>query len=176
MPNQPVFLDNLGMVYLRQFTDTKEPRMLELAEKYFARAIASAPQALDPRIHMETVWVRSLTGNREQDREIHKRIIENNTQLLVVDPFVPFARKNLAEALYHLGESERALQELKKAIEYEPNYVPAYLQLASWYRELGNTAESDRCTAAAVAVVLKYRNFKPNEPYEGLLLARPEAS
>ncbi len=176
VPDHPLFLDNLGMAYLQQFTDTKDQRTLSLASRYFARAIAAGPHSFDPRIHMETVLIRSLTGNREQDREIHKQIIENNTRLLAIDPFIPFVRKNLAEALYQLGQPERAFQELQKAIEYEPNYVPGYLQFGVWYGQLGNKSESERYTAQAVQIVNRYREFHPKEAYEGILLARPEGS
>jgi tetratricopeptide (TPR) repeat protein len=176
VPDHPLFLDNLGMAYLQQFADTKDRTMLSLAHSYFSRAIARGPRSLDPHIHMETVLIRSLTGNREQDREIHQLIIENNTQLLAIDPFIPFTRKNLAEALYQLGQPERAFQELQKAIEYEPNYVPGYLQLGIWYGQLGNKTESERYTAQAVQIVNRYREFRPKEPYEGILLARPEGS
>ncbi|PYS54324.1 MAG: hypothetical protein DMG13_08750 [Acidobacteria bacterium] len=176
VPDHPLFLDNLGMVYLQQYADTKDKTMLSLAGYYFAQAIARGPRILDPHIHMETVLIRSLTWNREQDQETCKRLIENNTRLLAIDPFIPFARKNMADAFYQLGQPERAFQELRKAIEYEPNYVPGYLQFGVWYNQLGNKNESDRYTSQAVQIVNKYREFHPREPYEGILLARPEGS
>ncbi|HYR84157.1 MAG TPA: O-antigen ligase family protein [Terriglobia bacterium] len=175
-PDQPVFLDNLGMVYLQRSADTKTRDDLPAAAKYFARAIASDPLAINPYIHMETVLIRSFTGNPAQDREVHQLIIENDTKLLEVDPFVPFPRKNLAIAYFELGQHERAFEELHKAIEYEPNYVPAYLQFSAWYRQLGNMHESERYQNQALEIVQKYRNFRPTEAYEGILLGRPEAS
>jgi len=175
-PDGPVFLDNLGMVYLQRSADTKTRDPLPAAAKYFARAIASDPLAVNPYIHMETVLIRSFTGNPAQDREIHQLIIDNDRKLLAVDPFVPFPRKNLAIAYFEIGEHERAFEELHRAIEYEPNYVPGYLQFAAWYRQLGNIAESQRCERQALEIVNKYRNFQPTEPYEGILLGRPEAS
>ena len=125
---------------------------------------------------METVLVRSLTGDRDRDAPLYKRILENDTQLLQIDPYIPFVRKNLASAYYNLGQHERAMDELQKAIDYEPNYVPGYLQIATWYEERGQTLEKQRYTAAAIIIANKYRNFKPTEAYEGVLLGRPEAS
>jgi len=57
-----------------------------------------------------------------------------------------------------------------------PNYVPGYLQFSTWYRDMGNTSESQKYEKKAIAIVLKYRDFKPREPYEGILLGRPEES
>jgi O-antigen ligase len=176
VPDHPVFLDNLGMVYLQQFTERGDPRMLLGAKQYFRRAMEANPLAIDPHIHMETVLVRSLKQDAAEDRAINQEIIEVDSAMLKIDPFIPFARKNLAGAYYNLKEFDHAFLELRKAIEYEPNYVPAYLQLAAWYRERGDINASDRHTAAALSIITKYRNFKPTEPYEGVLLGRPEQS
>jgi len=174
VPDHPLFLDNLGMVYLQEFTEKRDPKLLEFAKLYFAKAIEASPRAFEPYIHMETVLVRSLTEEREHDREISREIVRTDTQLLTVDPYIPFARKNLASAYYNLGEFDRALLEVRQAIEYEPNYVPGYLQMAIWYREHGDADASERYTATAFGIINKYRNYKPREPYESVLLGRPE--
>ncbi len=176
VPNHPVFLDNLGMVYLQQFTETKNPRLLQSAKEYFRRAIDASPQSLDPHVHMETVLVRSANGDPENDRSVNQEIIQFDTELLRIDPFIPFARKNLADAYYNLGEFDTAVLELAKAIEYEPNYVPGYFQMGAWYTEHGDPVAGQRYTAAGISIVRKYRNFKPTEAYEAVLLARPEQS
>jgi tetratricopeptide (TPR) repeat protein len=176
VPNHPLFLDNLGMVYLQQLSQNNDWKMLPPAKQYFQRAIEANPRSLDPRIHMETVLLRSLTGDPARDRETYKEVVQTDTELLAIDPFIPFVRKNLGGAYYNLGQFDHAFLELRRAIEYEPNYVPAYLQMAAWYRERGDTATSERHTAAAMSIVAKYRNFKPTQPYEGLLLGRPQES
>ncbi len=176
VPNHPVFLDNLGMVYLEQSEETRTPSLREPASKYFTRAIAASPQQLDPHTHMETVLVRTLTGDRDRDMGLYRQILKNDTELLDIDPYIPFVRKNLASAYYNLGQPERAVLELQRAIEYEPNYVPGYLQIATWFEETGQTLEKQRYTAAAIVIANRYRNFKPTEPYEGVLLGRPEGS
>ena len=173
VPENPLFLDNLGMVYLDKGAQAKDAHLIDHARKYFTKAIASSPQSLDPHIHMEAALIQSLNGVREHDVEIFNRIIENDLQLLQIDPFIPFSRKNLADAFFQLGNRDRAFQELQTALEYEPNYVPGYLQFAAWYHDLGNTSASQQYTAQAIAVVNKYRDFRPRQPYETLLLARP---
>ena len=117
-----------------------------------------------------------MNGDAAHDMPLYKDLIANDTTFTQIDPFIPFVRKNLAAALYQLGQREAALKELQQAIEYEPNYVPAYLQLSTWYRDMGNASESQEYQNKAVAIVLKYRDFRPQEPYEGLLLGRPEQS
>jgi O-antigen ligase len=172
-PNHPTFLDNLGMVYLQQFTETKDKKLLEKAHAYFTLAVKAAPDSIDPLIHMETVLLQSLNGNEEHDIAVYKQLIEYDGRLLDIDPFLPFPRKNLAAALYQVGQRENAFVELKKALQYEPNYVPGYLQIAAWYRDVGQNTESELYQKTAVVIVTKYHNFKPQLAYEGLLLGRP---
>ena len=176
IPDQPVFLDNLGTVYLHRFLKTREPQSLELARAYFDRAIAASPRALEPHLHMEAALIRSISGDDKLDTSVHKAILENDVQLLAIDPYLPFPRKNLAGAYYSLGQLDQAFAEMQRAIDYEPNYVPAYLVMASWYAEHGDTLKSDRYTAIGLAIVNKYKTFKPKEIYEGILLGRPEPS
>jgi tetratricopeptide (TPR) repeat protein len=176
IPDNPLFLDNLGMVYFQQYLDTRRPELLEPGRKYFSDAIAASPRSLNSYIHMETLLIRTLNGELNHDLKIYKNIVANNTPFIEIDPFIPFPRKNLAEALYRLGQRDAAFQHLQQAIQYEPNYVPGYLQFSSWYREMGNVSESQQYERKAVEIVLKYRDFKPHEPYEGILLGRPEES
>jgi tetratricopeptide (TPR) repeat protein len=173
VPDHPGFLDNLGMVYLQASIDQQRPMLMEPARNYFARAIAASPQQLDPHMHMETVLVRSITGDPVHDADIYRQIIAVDTELLEIDPYIPFPRKNLGSAYYSLGKQDEALKQITTAIGYEPNYVPGYLQLATWSEERGDMDSNRRYTAAAIGIVNKYRDFKPSEPYEGVLLARP---
>jgi O-antigen ligase len=175
-PNHPLFLDNLGMVYLQASIDQQRPMLLEPARMYFARAIAASPQQLDPHIHMETALLRSLTGDPTHDSEIDRQIIAVDSELLQIDPFLPFARKNLGSAYYNLDRRDEAFQQLAIAIQYEPNFVPGYLQLASWSEQRGDVDSNRRYTATAMTIVNKYRDFKPTEGYEGVLLGRPSGA
>jgi O-antigen ligase len=176
IPDHPLFLDNLGMVYFQQYLDTRRPELLPPAKKYFAAAIAASPQSLNSYIHMETLLIRTLNGNVDHDAQVYKELIENNSKFIGIDPFIPFVRKNLAAALYNLGQRAAAFEMLKQAIDYEPNYVPGYLQLSNWFRDVGRDRESAEYEQKALGVVYKYRDFKPREPYEGILLGRPEES
>jgi O-antigen ligase len=173
IPDHPLFLDNLGMVYLQASIDLKQPQLMEKAKTYFARAISASPQSLDPHIHMETVLIREITGDHDRDVPVYRDILKYDGELLQIDPFIPFVRKNLASAYYSLGNPEEGFRQLATAIDYEPNYVPGYLQMASWYGERGDMDSNKKYTTAALYIINKYRGFKPTEGYEVILLGRP---
>jgi O-antigen ligase/Tfp pilus assembly protein PilF len=172
-PNHPVFLDNLGMVYLQAAVDQHNLALLAPAHTYFARAIASSPQSLEPHIHMETTLLRLLSGDAARDAAVYREIIQVDAEMLEIDPYVPFPRKNLASAYYFLGQPDEAFRQVEQAIRYEPNYVPGYLQLAAWFSDRGDDTSNRRYTAAAMTIVNKYRDFQPTEVYEAVLLGRP---
>jgi O-antigen ligase len=173
IPDHPVLLDNLGMVYLDEFTKSHHPEHLEYAQALFRKSIAENPIFDIPVGHLETALIQSLTGRIETDRAIHQSIVETDRHLLAVNPYNPFIRRNLAEALYNLGQRKDAEAELLKAIDMEPNYAPGYLRLAQWATEDGAQARSDEYTQKALSIINRYRDATL-EPFEALLLGRPE--
>jgi len=172
-PANTILLTNAGMVYLDRFITSHNSHWLDAAERLFDEAAATNPNADQPLHYLERVEIQRLTGDPLRDRPIHRRIIEVNRRLLVIDPVNPFVRRNLAEALYNIGDRQGAEGELRRALSYEPNYVPAYLRLAEWFMEAGDTARSEQYRQRGMAVAVKYRNEKPTEAYESLLLGRP---
>jgi O-antigen ligase len=173
IPRHPVLLDNLGIVYLDEFMRSKKPEYLDRAEILFSESMAENPRYDVPAGHLETALVHRLTDNPRNDKEIHERIAETDQHLLRANPFNPFIRKNLAEAFYNLGDRNRALEELLKAIQIEPNYVPGYLRLAQWYEEAGEMEQSEKYKNHALQVVNLFRHTRVGDPVDNLLLGRP---
>ncbi|MBI4472593.1 MAG: hypothetical protein HY646_07985 [Acidobacteria bacterium] len=176
IPDSAVILENAGLVYLERYRQTRNKRYLDDADMFYKRAIADDPNAPRLRRRLEAVLVERLTGDPETDRPIHLKIVETDRQVLERDPFNPFVRRNLAEALYHSGSREEAQQELSKAIELEPNYVSAYLRLAEWHKESGNVSESELHKSKAMSIIAKYQHVTKPEPYEALLLGRRDGA
>jgi len=175
-PGGSVFLDNAGVVYVDKFIETHESRWLDFAQSLFVQAMAANPNSAEPGLHLEKALIQRLTGNPQRDRQVHAQIAAVDRQVLSLDPVNPFVRKNLAEALYNSGDKAAAIQELSRAIDYEPNYVPAYVRMSDWYREAGQPEKSAEYEQRAIAVTLKYRDDKTTDAYESLLLGRPLAS
>jgi O-antigen ligase len=173
IPEHPVLLDNLGTVYLDQFLKTRDQEHLDRAEVFFAEAMIQNPHFDIPAGHMESALIQRLTGDVKRDAPIHKRIVAADRQVLASNPFNPFIRRNLAEALYNLGQLEEACAELRKTVEIEPNYVPGHLRLAEWYKEMGRLEESDKSRKQAIQVATSYKDYSTVDEFEDLLLGRP---
>jgi O-antigen ligase len=175
LPTHPVLLDNLGIVYFDQFLKTRKGVYLDLAEIYFAESMEQNPHFDLPAGHLETALIQRLTGNMKFDAPIHRKIVAADRHGLAANPFNPFIRKNLAEGLYNLGQKKEACEELRKAVELEPNYVPGYLRLAEWYEEMGQHGESAEYRQHAIQLVNYYKDKRTLDDFEDLLLGRPKS-
>ncbi len=173
-PDHYIFLDNAGVVYFEKFLDTHDRRWLGIAETLFTHACDTSPNADEPRRRLERLVIEKLTGDRELDKPIHMQIAAINRDLLRIEPFNPFVRMNLAEALYNSGRQDEAERELATAVEIEPNYVTGYMRLAQWLAETGDAHQSEEYRQRGMAVAVRYQNLKTSEPYETLLLGRPQ--
>jgi O-antigen ligase len=174
IPRHPVLLDNLGVVYFDEFLKTRKFEYLDRAEILFAESMAENPHFDVPAGRLESALIQRLTGNPREDLPIHRKIIDADQRRLQVNPFNPFVRRNLAEAFYNLGDRHLAREELLKAVEIEPNYVPGYLRLAEWYEEAGQMEEGAKYRNQAVQIVNVYKDARSLDPYDELLLGRPQ--
>jgi len=107
---------------------------------------------------------------------VHTLIVSTELLRIQHTPFNPFIRKNLAEALYNLGEKKQAIEELRKAIEIEPNYVTGYQQLGQWMDEAGRAAEAAEYRMKADNIVAQYKDHATDtteDTYDAILLGRP---
>jgi O-antigen ligase len=176
LPLHAALLDERGMLYLERYSQTQDRRWIGVAEDFFGQAAHANPNFVEPLRHMEKALIWSLTGNDESDSRIHPLIAAVDREVLRIDPFDPFVRKNLAEALYRDGRRREAVEELDRAIQVEPNYISAYLTMAKWEQEAGNAARADQYHQKAMEISAKYRDIKYPGPYERLLLAQPESA
>ncbi len=176
IPGDPLLLDNLGTVYFDEYTKHRNPNLLDRAEMLFQEAISQNSRFDLPAGHLENVLFLRLTGKLAKDRPLHERIVEVDSARMRANPYNSFTRSNLAEALHNLGRNQEAMEQLRKCVEIEPNYVQAYMRLAHWEDEAGNheAAESDR--QKAIAIVTQYRNQTNLDPLEARLLDRPIAN
>lgn len=173
LPRYSVLLDNLGVVYLDEYMKTKKPEYLDRAEILFEDSMKENPHFDMPAKHLEEVLFQRLTQNPKTDKPIHTRIASAAEHQLRADPFNPFIRRNMAEAFYYLGNRNRAYEELTRAVEIEPNYIPGYLRLAEWYEEAGEMEQSVKYKNQAIQLAIHFKDKPVTDPIDRLLLGRP---
>ena len=100
--------------------------------------------------------------------------MENSREILTVDPVSVFVRRNLAEALNSSGRRDEAIAELTRAIELEPNFIPAYRRLAQWHEETDDLARSRALGQKADRRLAEFRDTEEMNGYELDLLGLGE--
>ena len=53
--------------------------------------------------------------------------------------------------------------------------MPGYLRLAEWYEEAGEMEQSAKYKNQAIQVVNFYKDMHAEDPFDSLLLGRPQA-
>ncbi len=171
-PADSLLLTNVGRVYKDQFIESKDTHLLNIADTFFHRAAQANPQGLAPLEEIAQTLILRLTGETGPDRRLHRKLIDANQAVLDLDPFLPQARMNLAEALRRSGRAEEAYAEVRRTIELEPNYVRGYQRLADWAAEEGNLELSRSLLDEIEQIDARYRGVEQLTDYEALILGR----
>jgi tetratricopeptide (TPR) repeat protein len=169
-PNDALMLSNLGVYYKDLYVTNGDLKTLDAAGAYFLRAIEANPAFLAPRQERANQTLARLSGDPARDRPVQRELIETYEGMLELDPYLPFALRNLAEAHYWTGRADLAAQDLARAIEVEPNYVGAHLRLADWSEAAGDAGLAGRLRAEAQSIVERYPDAGNLNEYESLLL------
>lgn len=89
----------------------------------------------DERFKQYTTAVDEAAGDMQQG--LYEPAIEKLKEAIMLEPSMPYAYDNLANAYYHLRRYEEAIAMSKKALTVDPNYANAYGNLGSIYYALG---------------------------------------
>ena len=164
-PDHPLLLSNLGAMYLDRFARSRDAHWLDAADAFLLRAVRSNPDAVVARRQRQVILNIKLNTD-SASRELLGESIRNAREILRVDPVSVFVRGGLAEALHASGEHAEAMAELRRAIEIEPNFVPAYRRLAEWHAEAGDVQESKELRQEADRIVSKFQDRAKMNGYE----------
>ena len=82
-----------------------------------------------------------------------------------LDPYSPFTYHDLAKLRWAQGQKEEALALFRRAISYEPNFLPARAQLAELSQQIGQREVAKAEYEQIVKVKERYRglNLTPLE-------------
>jgi tetratricopeptide (TPR) repeat protein len=129
-------LYNLGVAYLskRDFME---------AERCFREAVANSPKLAEAYVQL---------GGIAMQRGDLKTCLTYNVQATQQRPFFAVPWGNIGFCQLQLGEADKAIQSLKRAIKYDNKFVQALATLGSAYFTVGDLEESAKALEAAVSI------------------------
>ena len=135
---------NLGITYIKRAKQTREkdePRYyhdLDSAVQAFRRAYRLVPNL--PRIHEQLGWLEQEIGDFSAAVEEFREAVQEN-------PHSSQAYDSLGTALFRARRLDDAFRAYEVAVELDPNYVPAELNLETVARQRGTNILEERRAA-----------------------------
>jgi tetratricopeptide (TPR) repeat protein len=110
------------------------------AEKYLERAVELNPNYTEALLNLAVTY--NDLGKYEAGRQVYSQIRYGDGEGGLADPFARGKMANmhaeLAQAYSDLGCKQKAIDELKKAVELCPMFADLQVRLGTLYRDIGN--------------------------------------
>lgn len=135
-PNNVRALHNKGLAF---FGLNKFHKSIES----YDNALKVRPESLDIKLN------KAISLNSLEKYETAKRLLD---EILMVDPTNKKALNARALSEFKLGLDEGGMNDLKTALEIDPNYIVAWNNLGCFYLGLGNYNEAIACFNKSLAI------------------------
>jgi O-antigen ligase len=138
-PGMTSYRDALALAEVRLFQQSGDPRWLLRAVDELKMCLGLNP--LDGRFAHRLGTLHMLLADRvgpgPQQGDLGRQAAAYFEQAMQLDPFSPFNYHELGKLRGVQGRKEEAVALLKRAISYEPNFLPARAQLAELSLQIG---------------------------------------
>jgi hypothetical protein len=153
--------DGLARFYIQQFRLSGDPEWLRQAAEEIE--VGMSFNSLDGRMPYRLGTIYALMAEQRIAASHRDMLLSQAEQALekaiTVDPFSPFGYFELGKLLRGQGDHVRTRQLLERAIEYEPNFIPARVVLADLAKETGQMEVADAQVRAIRAIRSKYQGW-----------------
>lgn len=136
----------LGRVYLELARITKSPEYYRKAEEALRKAIQTNPMETDPRIFLADTY--RIEGSMWGEDYYRKAIEEANGALRICKYlYSGYLIRGLS--YLSLKEYDKAIEDLKKTVDFYPDLAYAWFSLGEAYKATGNIKEAKKAFAQA---------------------------
>src|SRR2546427_116565 len=158
-PGTTAYHDALALAEVRLFQQSGDPRWLLRAIDELTMGLELNP--LDGRFAHRLGTLHVLLADRvepgPQQEDLWRQAAAYFEQAMQLDPYSPFNYHELGKLRWAQGREEEALVLFRRAISYEPNFLPARAQLAELSQQIGQRGVAKAENAQIVKVKERYR-------------------
>ena len=138
-PGTTAYRDALALLEVRLFQQSSDLRWLLRAVDELTMCLQLNP--LDGRFAHRLGTLHVLLADRvgpgPQQEDFWRQAAAYYEQAMRLDPYSPFNYHELGKIRWAQGRAEEALALFRRAISYEPNFLPARAQLAELSQQIG---------------------------------------
>ncbi|MBE9537359.1 MAG: tetratricopeptide repeat protein [Proteobacteria bacterium] len=123
---------------------------INLSVELFEAAIKEAPSSSPAHAALAEGYIQQYLRTGSNDKKLLKKATSLAERSLLLDAKSPMAHKTLGTTYFASGKPEEAIEEFERAVDMEPGYARAWLNLGSSYHRIGDikTAASHFARAA----------------------------
>ena len=144
----PGALYRQGMDAYERFSDGDVEQSIRLFKEVtdrfprFAPAYAALAESL----------VQKYNRGEREDKTLLEGALENARQALMLDAKLPDAHKAIGSVFHASGKTGEAIEELERAVDMEPDYARAWLNLGTCHLEEGRKEKAEEFFMKAVSL------------------------
>lgn len=142
---EPLYRDELGVTLASFASQALAEGQATAASEIAAEAIAQSDRALDTSPNNVNFWksrTKIYYAFSEYDAQFNALAITALEQAHQLSPLDPKIAYNLAILQGRAGDNQKAIDTLKEALTYKPDYRDTYFALYIFYKELGRTEDA----------------------------------
>jgi tetratricopeptide (TPR) repeat protein len=160
-PGTTAYHDALALTAVRLFHQSGDPRWLLRGVEELALCLELNP--LDGRFAHRLGALHVLLADRVgpglQQEGLWRQAAAYFEQAIRLDPYSPFNYHELGKIRWAQGHKEEALALFRRAISYEPNFLPVRAQLAELSQQIGQREVAKAEYEQIVQVKERYRGW-----------------
>jgi O-antigen ligase len=160
-PGTTAYRDALALTEVRLFHQSGDPRWLLRAVDELAMCLELNPVdgRFAHRLGVLHVLLADRVGPGPQQESLRRQAAAYFEQAMRLDPYSPFNYHELGTIRRAQGHKEEALALFRRAISYEPNFLPARAQVAELSQQIGQREAAATEYEQIVKVKERYRGW-----------------
>jgi O-antigen ligase len=173
VPIHPYYHDLLGNLYTQAFKNHPDWEAFYGGVKEFSEAIRWNSREAQFYYHRAALYIELARRLLPTEQTLLKGITDYQ-QAIALSPFDPFLRYNLAYLYFKMKQYSKAHEQVKKALDLEPNFIGGYDLLSKILSALGEEEAAIQKMEMARSLARQFKPESYNSLYLKNLFQRPE--
>ena len=162
--DKALYHSSLAAVHFRTFQQTLQESSAQATLDELSKAIRHNPldgrlRGIQGHVYATLVHAAFHAAATSKQRELIQKATQSYEVARELEPFSPFHRLELGRLYWSAGKRQRAIQEVRRAEQLEPNFLPAREWLARAYIASGSTTDRELANREVGEILERQRRY-----------------